>query len=1821
MMTTNRTSPKLCSRAQRRELDDWCARLLHTQLRQTDLTDVPRKYHRLLNTFQSIADPRQPGQNDEQIWRQWRDYRGGLQHRELQAAAHLVSCALEPLPQILKGKVLATDALFPKGSFANVEALYSGNPFSDFFNTRLAELAEAFVRSRTEKLRILEIGAGTGATTAKVVQRLRPLIAYEDSPIEEYCFSDLSQAFLINARSQYADRFPAMRYCIFDIQQPPRQQRIAHSHYDLVIATNVLHATCNIRQTLQNTKALLKQGGLLLINEIVEKSVVGTVTFGLTDDWWRYDDSELRIPDSPLLDIAHWRLALEEAGFCYVSAVTDMWAELGQEVIAAESDGLILVVSQPPVTATATPPKVLDAAEQAPAQWIDTQLRAQSAHTTEAVLTELLHQILEDHQVSIEPQVPFAEYGIDSILGVALVERINEQFGCDLNPTILFEQSTPQKLSRYLDGRFAQEALAVRATTAKEEIAVVGMSGRFPAAANIDALWENLCHKGYVVGALPKRFSTVEDGYSWGALLEDRDDFDPLFFNISPREAESMNRHQRLVLQEGWKAIESAGYAPRALAETATAVFVGAEAGSVQEVGESFSGASQAIVASRLSYILGLHGPAMVVNTGCSSSAVALHLACRALRDGEADFALAAGVSAETTPEMLASLARAGMLSPSGCCRSFDERADGTVLSEGVAVVVLKRLSDAIADNDTIHGVIVASGVNQDGASNGITAPSGHAQEALITQLYRHHGIDPEQISYVEAHGTGTKLGDPVEANALIRAFSHFTQQRNYCGISSIKAHIGHTSASSGIIGLIKLLLCLRHRYLPGLPDFQTLNPRIKLQDSPFYILARGRPWEEAGKPLMAALSAFGHSGTNAHFVVRAQRRPSSEPQTAMLQRIPLSARNEQQLRGVAAHLSAFVQNNPEIALRELAWTLQIGREAMAHRIAFSVTTPEELVKALNAYLEGTLSPPTDPIAQRWCEGETIAWESLHQGCTPRRVMLPTYPFAQQTYPLPKLGEARMLHPLVQRNCSDLRGVRFCSYFDGEEFFLADHRVNDQCLLPGVAYLEMARAALALAASAPPWQLQEVSWERPFWVDGGSSIEVALSQKDEASIAYRIYSIDKQGAEVVHGRGRALSAKTNNTPPPPRLALQTLLKRIGNDGPGLADCQRAFRSLGVVYGASFRAIDTLYATADEVLAKITLPNCVQRGRARYLLHPALLDAALQSAMALTLIAHQGQLPKHPALPFALERLVITPLGVEKLAQHDLLWAWVRCCAQSSTNTVVLLDVDLCDEQGAVMLQLRGLSSRPLHQRTCSAAVDDEALHALVPSWNPVVVRPEPIDRDEAVMVVGGDGAFRRAVADCYPKARELAFCDLNGDLQLCISRPLRHLLWLAPEPEHDAHRNVHPNKVTSPDEALDQDQALIEAQELGVIALLRLIKALIRHGYELEDLRWTVVTTQCSRVSEDDPKGMRPAHAAVHGLVGTMAKEFPHWRVRLLDLPRGWEQNPVPLMPALFSQPFDTAGDPVAWRNNTWLRRSLTPVMIPELDQHPMCYRQGGCYVVVGGAGGIGRVWSRAVMQAFGAQLVWIGRRLQDPAISAAMEALTQQTGAPSPCYLQADATDQQALEQAFAEVERRFGVIHGVVHSAIVLDDHGLTHMSEEAFRAGLKPKVAASVCLGRICRRLDRDGALDFLIFFSSLQAFSTAAGQSNYAAGSCFADSYAWHLQHTLSCKVKVVNWGYWGHVGIVSDEANRRRMAMAGLGSIEPREGMTALAHHLEGPDTQWILLKQTAPPHACSSERAPPSETATPSESQGVKVYPHTIPSGIEMLAHSANPTI
>ncbi|WP_258009670.1 type I polyketide synthase, partial [Burkholderia thailandensis] len=1071
----------------------------------------------------------------------------------------------------------------------------------------------------------------------------------------------------------------------------------------------------------------------------------------------------------------------------------------------------------------------------------------------------------------------------------------------------------------------SRAASAPPAATA-DAIAVIGLAGRYPQARDLDAFWRNLRDGRDCITEIPAErwnhgdFFDPQKGvagktYSkWGGFIEGVDEFDAAFFNIAPRDAERMDPQERLFLQASYQAIEDAGYARASLGAGRVGVFAGVMYSEYQLYGieESAAGrpaalsGSAASIANRVSYHLDLHGPSMAVDTMCSSSLTALHLACRSLQRGECELALAGGVNVSVHPNKYLMLADNRFVSSAGRCESFGAGGDGYVPAEGVGVAVLKPLRAAIADGDAIHGVICATALNHGGKNNGYTVPNPAWQAAVIEAALGEAGVAPGDVSYVEAHGTGTTLGDPIEIAGLARAFGEPGARRGApCAIGSVKSNIGHAESAAGIAGLTKVLLQMRHRMLVPSLHADTLNPNIAFETTPFCVQRALERWERPGDgERVAGVSSFGAGGANAHVIVREYRSDderdgrdepaSTAPARARPAWIVLSARNEDGLRARAAQLRELAAGcEGDADLHAIAYTLQTGRDAMDERLAFEATSIADLIASLDAFARGEPgkkqlrgngrarrgdAPPAGVADARlargehraalddWVRGASIDWRRAYGpgapfGPAPRRMHLPVYPFARTRHWLPAPLDARRraaragggLHPMLDANRSEFGRQRFVVEFDGREPWLADHRVDGRRVLPGVAYLEMARAALA--ASAPDMHadggatLEDVRWLRPCIVpDGGATLEIAL-ERDGDGIAFSISqtSAHAQPALCCTGRSPSRAARGGGE----RIDVDAMRDAFRAAPAFDADaCYRAFARRGVQYGPSHRTIERVWADGDRALARL---RSARPADPRLVMWPGLLDGALQS-----LIGLHGLDGDLLAAPYRLARLDVHG------ACGPAMWALARRAGDGA------LDLVLCDDAGEACVTMRGFASRAAASwRTAAQAAG--APHEAVAGGDARAAFGPAAESPSAATSTSAATSPAISTSAATPAAAD-------GDDWLLLPR------WLACDldPERDAGaRAVAPRSVLAiADDACVHDlsaaafggasvrrmpasdaadaarlaailgdaprldalvfvapgaharsaQALIDAQESGAIALFRIVKALLAHG-------------------------------------------------------------------------------------------------------------------------------------------------------------------------------------------------------------------------------------------------------------------------------------------------------------------------------------------------------------------------------------------------------
>ncbi|MDQ1538169.1 MAG: hypothetical protein QOE58_2562, partial [Actinomycetota bacterium] len=635
--------------------------------------------------------------------------------------------------------------------------------------------------------------------------------------------------------------------------------------------------------------------------------------------------------------------------------------------------------------------------------------QAERLHAMEDLVRTQVAQVLGHSSTGgVDGARPLQDLGFDSLTSVELRNGLNTAVGLRLPATLVFDYPNATALAGYLvEELFGADAAVVSlgsstpsSATTNDPIVIVGMSCRYPGGVSspedlwrlvsdgVDAVSDFPTNRGWDLAGLydpdPDHHGTSYTRS--GSFLYDADEFDAGFFGMSPREALATDSQQRMLLEASWEAVEQAGIDPISLRGSATGMFAGVMYGDYsallgsRELEDSVGGSLGSVATGRVSYTFGFEGPAVTVDTACSSSLVALHLAAQALRSGECSLALAGGVTVMSTPSTFVSFSRQRGLSADGRCRSFADSANGVGWGEGVGMLVLERMSDAQRNGHPILAIVRGSATNQDGASNGMTAPNGPSQQRVIRAALASAGLSTADVDAVEAHGTGTTLGDPIEAQALLATYGQDRDSEHPLWLGSIKSNIGHTQAASGVAGVIKMILAMRHAVLPATLHVDEPSSHVDWEAGAVELLTEQTDWPEIGRPRRAAISSFGISGTNAHVIL--EQAPAvkqiSPVQGADSPRTPegvlplvLSAKTEPALRAQAARLLSAVgagtatstgtgtdagtdtDTDTDSLLRDVGFSLVAGRSSFEHRAVVLADNREDALRGLSALSTG----------------------------------------------------------------------------------------------------------------------------------------------------------------------------------------------------------------------------------------------------------------------------------------------------------------------------------------------------------------------------------------------------------------------------------------------------------------------------------------------------------------------------------------------------------------------------------------------------------------------------------------------------------------------------------------------------------------------------------------------------------------------------------------------------------------------------------------------------------------------------------------------------
>lgn len=1358
--------------------------------------------------------------------------------------------------------------------------------------------------------------------------------------------------------------------------------------------------------------------------------------------------------------------------------------------------------------------------------------------------------------------------------------------------------------SREIEPEQAKEQLSAMKLE-EDSIAIIGMSGRYAQSDDIKEYWDNLSEGADCITDIPKARWDIKEYYNPQigkegksycnqiGLINNYEYFSPSFFEITPKEAEEMDPQHRLFLSEGYKAFEDAGYSQQKLNNKRCGVYLGI-AESIANMGEkgiSATGSSNAIAASRIAYYLNLKGPAIAIDTACSSSGVALHIAIQALHNGEIDMALVGGVCLYLQPEAYISMCATGMLSPSGRCKTFDNSADGFVPGEGVGTLILKKLRDAQRDHDHIYGCIIASGLNQDGKTNGITVPNLESQKELVATLYEKKNISPESITYAEFHGTGTKLGDPIELESLSEAFAKKTKKKHYCGIGSVKSNIGHTSAASAIASIQKVLLCMQHHMMVPTLHIKEPNEHFDFENSPFYINTERRVWKAKGeKPLRACINSFGFSGTNVHIVLQEYNKEeyrTSEHFTTQNIFI-LSAKNKQQLKEYAKNILGFVKKN-HFNINDFFYTLQTGRTAMEERLAFIANGKGDLIEKLTAYvlnedkeewmlenhltkneirlreasaLENrevkigiyrNLNEKTEYeklllLAKQWICGEPIDWEkSLYQNELPYKMSIPTYPFNEQAY-LSKsatISTTNLLHPLVHYNISDFSKQCFESAFSGNEFFIADHKVNGKNLLPGAAMIEMARVAGEISSNQKVIKMTDIQWLLPVEVgEAGRTVNIILHQ-EEKFITFIITTDDSKEKE--YAKGKMFTQTFYDNTDRKKIKLEEIinrnLKRLDHDM-----IYQPTKQSTISYGNSFQGIQEIYYNKAESLAHINVKDIYCNEN--YIIMPLILDCAMQAVTPLIISNIEHTINTY--IPYSVGSIKVW----DKIPNE--VYSYVKAI-DTASEIDKTFDIVITNTDGLVMLYMHNLVLKKIE----SKQEEKPKMVYLEPVWKEDCASTSnevfQLKKNEAILLFGN----------------EKLLCE---NIKYRLENPNQNPIVMISYGEK--YKKMENNQYEiNPCNQSDYERIFKELEEQGGMPS-KIIISTYKNDTTENRIQYSFGTIVAlgNALLNDNYKGtvdllyrieQNEEEAALSGMFKGIRKEVERFHFKTVLVEKGLSDKIV--TDALLYE-FDKNIDQEVWiTSKSRMVRVFKEITIPE-ERKVQLAKPGGVYLITGGLGEIGQTFARYLSKSKDVHIILSGRRQADEKVREILKEIGRNDSDVK--YIQSNIANENECNHLINGIKEQYGKIDGVIHAAGILKDALLWRKSLEDAKAVMAPKIYGTKYLDYAIG----NDELDYMIFCSSLASSIGNIGQCDYCYANGFMDYFAQKRNEMVikglrKGKTISINWCPWKTSKMsVSDDFKKYIEKTLGMQALELEDGIQAFEDATKAGKSQFTVFK-------------------------------------------------
>ncbi|MDP9989737.1 acyl transferase domain-containing protein/acyl carrier protein [Variovorax boronicumulans] len=1372
------------------------------------------------------------------------------------------------------------------------------------------------------------------------------------------------------------------------------------------------------------------------------------------------------------------------------------------------------------------------------------------------------------------------------------------------------------------------------------EIAIVGLSGRFPGADDVDAFWRNI--EGGVESVarftdeqlrergVPQSLLDDPDYVKAGVMFEGFDQFDAGFFGYTPREAENLDPQQRVFLECASAALEHAGCDPERwpgkvgvyAGEGANVYLIrnllpsfglGAHTGIADLLG-LMSGNSGGSLCTRVAYKLNLRGPAVSVQTACSTSLTAVHTACQALLSHDCDMALAGGVWLNLLQEGGYRYQAGAILSPDGHCRAFDADAAGTVIGSGAGVVALKRLDEALRDGDTIHAVIKGTAANNDGSAKvGFTAPSIDGQAEVIRAAQLIAGVSADTIGYIEAHGTGTTLGDPIEIAALTQAFRADTERRGFCAVGSVKTNIGHLDAAAGVAGLIKATMALKHGVLPPSLHFTKPNPQIDFASSPFYVNAQRQSWPEGRTPRRAGVSSFGIGGTNVHVVLEeAPRTRSAQGKESPWQVLPLSAKGAGALKDGRERLAVHLRESGDAqSLADVASTLQEGRRPFAWRsavVANQSAVAAEMLAAPPALAPKPVTAAPEVVflfpgsgTQHALMGADLYREStVFREEMDRCFALLRKDSGVDLQPLlfpPVGGEAaaneRLLRVEFAQPALFVVGyamARWWMHCGVRPALMLGHSLGEYvaACLAGVFSIEDALRIVAargrLLQTVVPGAMTAVSLSEkelaPLLamgcdlaavngealcvlsgpVDAIERVEEALRAKQHAprrlhvSIAFHSRLVDPVVAELE----RVVAAVPRNAPVISFLSNASGKPITAQEATDPAYWGRHLRG-AVRFAEGLREI---FATPGRAVLEVG-PGETLAGLAR--LHADSTSAAGIWASQ----AHPQQIARNaPQLANAVAGLWTVGVDID----------WAACRDGASRHRVSLPTYAF--QRQRFWVDPAAAAQQPVQTGPTGLFY--------VPAWKRTALSPHAaqpaVDRTGCTLILGDVDSFTDRLARTLRAQGAQVAVALRGKV-FARTAALQYTLRAGERADHaQLLREVEAEAgaVTQVFHlwSLDAGRPAVsqaDVFERSYFSLLALAQALDgAGGSQRAPLALTVIADGIEDVAGTE--ALSPEKATLRGLAKVLGQESPSIACRIVDvvLPAPESAAESELARRVAEEAAASHDEAVvAYRGpHRWTKGyEALATDTPGVQR----LRKGGVYLITGGLGGVGLALARHLSKTWQARLVLLGRtpvperaewaRLieaadQPPALRRRLQQLTELEAAGAEVLtVAADVTDPTQLRNALETVHARFGAVNGVVH-AVIEPDHGMVSQRTRAqVEAAFAPKIAGTRAL------LDAVASepLDFVLFCSSIATLLGGLGFSDYAAANDYLDAFASAHRRSSALPVFSVNWDAWRDVGAAAGKDMPEGMG------LDERNGALAFERIVNGPDLPQVVV--------------------------------------------------